>query len=1093
MKLTNLIPIKAGKTLSRLCIIGALSLGSSFVFAQNQQVRLSGSNLTLKAAFKQIEQQTKLFVDYNTQDVNDSRVIKKVPAGNNVKNVLEQLLEGTNCSITFSNGHVIISRKAPVSSETKKVTGVVKDEKGEPIIGANVVEKGTTNGIITDIDGNFELEISVDGVLAISYIGYLSQEINIENKKSINVILIEDSEKLEEVVVVGYGTQKKVNLTGSVVNIKAEELLKRQVGQSSMLLQGIAPGVTVTQTSGQPGKDGGNIRVRGVGTLSDSNPLVLVDGVEMSINNIDPNIIDNISVLKDASSSSIYGSRAANGVILVTTKRAGISKPSFSYNGYFGFQSPTTLPEKVNALDHMILLDEAYTNTGKSPIFTDKIDDYKKYAKINPDLYPDTDWQKEMLKTGTIQNHFVSVHAGNEHLKVLSSFGYLKQNGNLENTEFERFSFKINTDMQITKNLNAKLDVFLRQNKTTEPARGMGQIFFEMNREPAILPGVFTNGNYGEGATGYNPIAWAKDGGTNISSLPNALLNFNINYKPIDWLTVDISYVPYFVFEHTKKYEKSITLYNADGSVYMVNPAKTKLDEKYTKSTNTTLKGSVQLEKSFKKHNFKFLLGISRESYSNYWFSAYRETFLLPDYNVLNAGGEENKDNAGSGGGWALQSFFGRFNYDILGKYLFEVNGRYDGSSRFAEGNKYSFFPSVSVGWRISEESFMSRLRESWLDNLKIRGSWGKLGNQNIGNNFYPYSSNVSLTNSYTFGGTVVSGALLEDMANSDLSWETSEMYNVGLDLNLLGKLNITSDYFYKKTTGILLALDIPGIIGLEAPFQNAGIVSNKGWELGISYRDHIGNFKYEFGANISDVINKVIDLKGISKTSLTQSREGYPINSIYGLIAEGLFRDEEEISKSPIQKFGQVAPGDIKYRDITGDNIINAEDQQIIGSTIPRYTYSFNINLAYKGIDFSMFWQGVGKADGYLNSSAIIPFFNGGTVHEQHKDRWTIENQNIHAAFPRYTIGEANNSQNSSFWLKNAAYLRLKNIQLGYTFHPSWINKMGLKHLRVYVSGENLLTIDRFWDGFDVESPIGNGSFYPQLKAYSFGLNIRF
>jgi TonB-linked SusC/RagA family outer membrane protein len=464
---------------------------------------------------------------------------------------------------------------------------------------------------------------------------------------------------------------------------------------------------------------------------------------------------------------------------------------------------------------------------------------------------------------------------------------------------------------------------------------------------------------------------------------------------------------------------------------------------------------------------------------------------VFPEYSVLNAGEDLNKDNAGSGEGWALQSFFGRINYDFMGKYLFEANGRYDGTSRFIKKNRYSFFPSVSAGWRLSEELFMESSRE-WLDNLKIRASWGQLGNQNIAGN-YPYSSNITLGQNYIFGNAVANGARLRDMANSELKWETTEMWDVGLDFTLFQNLSVTADYYSRKTTGILLTLDIPGIVGLNAPYQNAGVVTNKGWDLGISYHGITGDFKYDVSANLSDVINEVVDLNGITKTSLTQSREGYPINSLYGHVALGLFKDDRDIADSPTQSFGTYGPGDIKYKDLNDDDVINTDDQEIIGSTIPRYTYGFNINLSYKNTDFSMFWQGIGKADGYLNSSAIIPLFNGGTFQEQHKDRWTAENQNPNATFPRLTIGTDNNLRNSTWWMKDASYLRLKNIHLGYNIPGDWLKIIGVDHLKIYVSGENILTFDKFWNGFDVEAPVGSGSYYPQLKSFNVGLDIRF
>lgn len=1070
------------------------------LFAQRISLRIN--NGTVKEAIEKLRVEHGISFIFESRDLDTQRKVTINEQDATIEAIVDKLLQGQSLNYRIEGKNVVLTKgltNLPDSGPKIVISGVVTDETGETMPGVNITIKGTTSGIISGLDGEYTISVpNKEARLLFSFVGYSTQEIRVGSHTEINVVLAEDARLIDEVVVVGYGTQKKVNLTGAISAINASELAKRQVGQSSILLQGVAPGVTVTQRSGQPGSDGGSIRIRGIGTLSDANPLVLVDGVEMSINNIDPNLIENISILKDAASASIYGSRAANGVVLVTTKRADSTKPSFTYNGYIGWQDPTDLPDKVNAMDHMIMLDEANTNVGNTPQYQDLIKDYQAYAQTNPDYYPDTDWQKEMLRTGFTQNHFLSASAGNDKLKVLASLAYYNQKGNLYSTGFERYSFRINADMKVSKTLTLKLDAFLRHNQSTNPVAAtsstpgsIGTIFFQMNRLPPNIPGIFSNGLYGEGATNYNPIAWVRDGGSERKTTPNALININAIFKPVEWITVDFQFSPYYIMAHTKTYMKAVDLYNPDGTFKITHPAKTSLTERQDKTLNKTLKTTLLVEQSYKEHNAKLLLGFSREDMSNDWFSAYREVFIFPEYEKLNAGGDINKDNSGSGTGWALQSFFGRFNYDYKGKYLFEANGRYDGTSRFIEDNRYSFFPSLSVGWRVSEESFMAKT-EDWLSNLKLRASWGKLGNQNIAGN-YPYSSNISITNNYSFGGAIVNGARLRDMANADLKWEATEMWNVGLDMTLFQKLNITADWYSRETTGILLTLDIPGIVGMNAPYQNAGVVTNKGWEIGLSYKDRVGDLKYDVSFNLSDVKNKVVDLKGITQTTLTQSREGYPINSIYGHVALGLFKDDADVANSPKQQFGVTAPGDIKYKDLNGDDIINADDQEIIGSSIPRYTYSFNINLNYKKIDFSMFWQGVGKADGYLNSSAIMPFYNGGTVQEQHKDRWTVENQNLNATFPRLTMGIANNQRNSTWWMKDASYLRLKNINLGYNFSGGWLDKCGVSNVRLYLAGENLLSIDKFWDGFDPEAPVGSGSYYPQLKTYTIGLNVQF
>ncbi len=974
----------------------------------------------------------------------------------------------------------------------RTVKGRVTDEQGDGLPGVSVVLKGSQRGTISNTDGTYEL-IVPDGAntLIFSFVGYLTQEIDAGTRAIIDVGLEADEKSLEEVVVVGYGTQKKATLTGAVSALNEKDFGRRQVGQSSLLLQGTAPGVTVTQRSGQPGRDGGAIRIRGIGTLSDSNPLVLVDGVEMSINNIDPGTIDNISVLKDAASSAIYGSRAANGVVLVTTKRAKKNQTSLTYNGYYGWEAPTNLPKKVNAIDHMKYHDIAYVNSGRSPIFANQIREYEEDGGANPDLFPDTDWMDLLLNTGKKQNHLLAFNKGFDKLSVATSFAYFKQDGLITNSSFERLTFRLNSDMEIAKNLTAKVDVMITHLDRPEPIsenKTVNDIFFQMYRIPSNQPAVFSNGLYGEGWSDQNPLAWANVGGTERLKSPSASLNFQFDYKPTSWLSADFVFSPIYTVNHTKSFVKAITLHNPDGSVFAERPSLSTLNESFARTLSKTLRATVKVEESVGRHYFKILGGISQEDYVNHNFRGYREVFLLPDYEVLDAGGQSNKDSRGTASDWALRSFFGRLNYELLDRYLLEVTARYDGSSRFSSKNRYALFPSVSAAWRLSEEKFMDGIKSA-LDDVKIRASWGTLGNQNIGGTFYPYVSSIPLTVNYTFGNSLVSGARMTELANSDLKWEETEMWNLGIDFRIAGKINVTADYFSKTTSDILLRLNIPGSLGLDAPFQNAGTVRNKGFELGINYSDQIGALNYSITAAASDVKNKILDLKGISSTALTQNRQGYAMNSLFGHVAEGYFQDSEDITNSPKQFGIEMFPGDIKYKDLDDNGVIDDNDRTIFGNTIPRYTYSLNLNLNFKQFDLGVFLQGVGKADGYLYQSAIMPFFNGGTMYEYHKDYWTDENPG--AAFPRLSFNAVNNQKNSSFWMNSAAYLRLKNVQLGYTIPSGFASKLGIRSFRFYVTGENMLTFDRFWDGFDVEAPVGTGNFYPLVKTYTFGLNL--
>ncbi len=1072
-------------------------------YAQQQKVKFSGNKITLKTAFDQIEKQTGLSVAYDSQSIDVQKTISSVSGEISVDQLMALLLDETDCTYTISKSRIIIT---PKSEDTEKIalqqiSGTITTSNGEPVIGASVKINGTTSGTITDVAGQFSLTALPDAVLTVSYIGYKTQEVEVNARTTLRIILQEDERMLDEVVVIGYGTVKKLNLTGSVVSIGGSELSKRLVGQTSMALQGALPGVTITQRSGQPGGDGGGIRIRGIGTLGDSNPLVLIDGVEGSMENIDPKTIESISVLKDAASSSIYGSRAANGVILVTTKRMSEKGFVVDYSGYAGIHQPTDLRDMVNAQDHMRLMNIAYINTGKSPVFDpDMVSDYVNLHATDPDNYPDVNWQKLIYtENGFTQNHSVNVHVGADRVKFLASFGYYDQKGLIKNTDFKRYSLKLNSDVELSDKLFFKMDFLLRQMQKNEPGSGVSSVIQWMNRMPATQPAIYTNGKYGYGWQGNNPVAMTNSSGYLEYVTPSVKLNLGVIYKFTDNLNLSFAYSPHFWEQHYKGYRTEIISYYPDESVAYEVPSQTELGHKTTRYKQNDVRVTLNFENRFGAHGVKVLGGWQQEDYWERWFSGSRRGFDLPGYDVLDAGSTDEQKSAGSGSDWALRSFFGRVNYDYNERYLFEANLRYDGSSRFYTGHKWGLFPSFSAGWRVSEESFWIPFR-SVFTNFKLRASWGQLGNQNIGT--YPFDSFINLSLPYIFNAAVYSGAALTEMANNIISWERTEMTNVGLDVTLMKKLQITFDYYVKHTDGILLRLDVPKIIGLTAPYQNAGKVENKGWEFSLNYGDRINDFSYNFGFNLSDVKNKILDLKGINSSGLVVNHEGYSMNSIYALEAEGYFTSQDQIDNHAKQ-YGNYSLGDIMYKDQltvdtdgdgipdAGDGVINDDDKVIVGNTIPRYTFGLTTNLSWKNFDFSMLLQGVGKADGYLYAASVMPFYLGGTAQESHKDYWTDENPN--AAFPRLAFNEPNNEKHSTFWMKNAAYLRVKNVQLGYSLPKKLVNRLDIQNLRFYISGQNLFSFDSFWDGFDVEAPVGEGVYYPQVRTFSIGLDVKF
>lgn len=1016
-----------------------------------QRINVNLNNISLKDFFSYIEKNYPYTFMYNNTEINDKEKISVKEQNQTINNVLNAVLGKKGIKYEIEGDQVILTKgnhlsvTSPSSTQQNRtLTGLITDKNGEPIIGANVVVKGTTIGMISDLNGGFTLNnVPANATLQVSFIGYLTQEIKVGNRNSFSVTLQEDTQSLEDVVVVGYGTQKKANLTGAVSTVSLPEMEKRTVASTSLALQGLVPGVTVTQRSGKPGGDGGVISVRGKTTLGNNDVLVLIDGVESNINSIDPKSIESISVLKDAASAAIYGSRAANGVILITTKRAEDGKAYVSYNGYLAKGKPTNVPKYVGAVDFMKYISIAKRAVGMTPEYSDEyIQEYEAGVQRGDPNYPDVDWfDATATNNGLLTNHFLTVSLGTKELKSLTQVGYLSQNGITENTNFKRYTLRSNTDYKVLPKLNIRTDIALVYSDAVEPSK-LGTGYNWVGRIPANQAAYLADGRYGPGWQGINPVAYYKDGGTLKNANPSGIINLIAVYNPIKDLEIKGQYALNYWEGHTTNWDKRVQLYLNDGTPDPQTQSKSTLSENTNRSLRNMAVASATYNKSIAEtHNIKVMAGYQQETFWNKWHTSYREVFPFPDYPVLNAGGSDNQKSSGSASDYALQSVFGRLNYDFLGKYLFEVNLRYDGSSRFAEGHRWGAFPSVSGAWRISEEAFWSGIKET-VDNLKIRASWGQLGNQNTLNGYYPAQSVVNLGTNYIFDKNITSGAAITTMANSLISWETTTMTNIGLDLSLFNKFSFYADYYYRVTNDILLNLNIPLIIGLSAPAQNAGKLENKGWEIGLTYNDKFGDLNFSAMFNLSDVRNKILDLKGINETGLTVNREGYPMYSLYGYEADGYIVPEDYDSNGKYlgaTQIGNFGPGDIKYKDQltvdtdgdgipdAGDGVINTSDCVIMGNTIPRYTFGMSLFAEYKGIDLNILFQGVGKADGYVWGHSIGSFYEGGSMPEIGKDYWTPENRD--AKFPRLAFNNSNNQQNSSFWIKDAAYLRLKNV----------------------------------------------------------------
>lgn len=994
-------------------------------------------------------------------------------------------------------------------AQLRSITGKVTDANGQNLSSVNITIKGNASASsLTNSSGEFSVQANENDVLVFSLLGFINKEEAINGRTNLNITLEESQQDIDEVVVVGYGTQKKNNLTGSVSQIQSEQLERRPNLSTSSALQGLAPGVTVTTQTGSPGGDGGQIRIRGISSFggSDSSPLVIIDGVAGSLDNLDFNLIENISILKDAASAAIYGSRAANGVILVTTKR-GKDRLTVDYKGYTGFQEPTALPKVSDGFTLMRMINEANINDGNQITYTDSdIEEFRALYESDPSNF---DWQNAIItESGFTQNHFLGLMANTGIIRVAPSFSYSTQDGLLKNTGFVRYSFRNNVDITPSEKVNIKIDAAVTNRNRTQIA-SEGTIWNYLGRMPTNLPIRHPNGMWAEGWVKNNPVAFIEEGGNRKTNNLEFYGNISLNVKPVEWLSLNATVAPRYETRNRHTFTKSVDVYDHNGVTQGAANTFTDLEETAYRDYYGSYYFTVNAEKKIGNHNFNLMLGASRESFSDKYLMGYRRDFIYDTYEVINAGADnETKGNNGTMDEWLLVSAFGRFNYSYKDRYLFEANMRHDGSSRFSKNNQWATFPSFSAGWRISEENFMQSSKNI-INQLKIRGSWGKLGNQNIGRTYYPFTSELAV-GSISLNGEVTPIVTLNDMANENLKWEETTISGVGLDAQLFNKFSFTFDWYNKTTSGILMKLYITQLAGLNAPFQNAGKVENKGWEFSTRYDNKFGDFKLGVGFNISDVKNKILDMKNTTDGTFLRQQTGYAINSIYGYIADGYYQNQEEIDNGPTQ-FGILQPGDIRYKDIAGnfdangnpisDGMINDEDKVIIGSTIPRYTYGFNIDFTYKGIRLSSFIQGVGKTNGYLNSHYVVPLANASAVKPWQEDYWTPENKE--AALPRLSHVSTNNTQNSTFWMKDASYVRLKNLQIGFDLPTNFLSKLKLSKAFIYVNGQNLFTKTNFYEGYDPEVnynagsnegvSLGGGNYYPQVKVYTFGLDLKF
>ena len=1079
-----------------------------------QQVTLQKDRAALQDIFGSIKKQTGFDFVYKNEVLKKSKPVDINVTDLPLKEALDRCFAHQPLTYTIKNRTIVVQLKeAPLSEENIQeltVSGIVQDSLGA-LAGVSIALKDNPEiGTVTDANGKFQLIIPREGVLVFRFLGYRTYEIAANGKEPLHVTLQPDQASLQEVVVVGFGEQRKENLTGAVSTVGPAELTNRPVTSVGNALQGTMAGVTVTAAnSGQPGRDAATIRVRGVGTLNNAGAMVVVDGIISTMNNVNPDDIESISVLKDAASAAIYGSRAANGVILITTKKGKRGKTNFTYNNYFGKQSATGLFDFLPSWQAADLYNQALVNEGRQPRYTE--DEISKFRDgSDPFNYPNTDWLDRAYQgNGLQQNHYVGVNGGNDNTRYMLSLGYYGQNGLMEKTNAKRYTTRFNLQTDVNDKLSVHGNLAYTYSPLEEPqssmpgVSGFTQVVRQINRIVPMIPYKYENGQYGNISDG-NPLAWLESPSFNRENYYDFAGNVGGDWEIIKGLHFKPTLGFVTSTAQNKTFIADIQYYNAAGDkTFYQGP--NKLTDKNTTFRRTTVQGLLDYDKSFGEHNFKLLGGYFQELTQYTENSAYRQRFLNNELSEINLGSTAGQVATGYGYEMALRSFFGRLNYDFAGKYLFEANLRYDATSRFAPENRWGAFPSFSAGWNLHKEAFFEPLSEI-VHTLKIRGSWGKLGNQEVKANadfpsfpYYPYITVISSDQNYTFGGTsssIATGVAPTSGANAHLRWESTTTYGTGIDASFLqGKLDLTVDWFNRKTNDIILDVPVSGVYGLYPPVRNAGAVQNKGWEFLVGYKDSKGDFSYNGSFNVSFIDNKITDLYGTGPylTGTTIQEAGYPISSLYGYIADGIFQSEQEVENHAFQS-DRTAPGDLKYRDIDGNGVIDSDDRQYLGNYYPKTTFGLTLGGSYKNFDLMVFFQGAARVNTYLEGKLGQVSDAAGKPTSALLDSWTPENPD--ASLPRilYSYTQNNAIDNpSSFWVRDASYLRLKNLQIGYSF-TNLVKKLGVSRARIYYSGQNILTFSGLYDWIDPEASYSSGIYYyPQVKVHTLGLNVTF
>lgn len=1124
-----------------ICAFSVTGLASASKAQETVSIKLKDSDL--KSVIKSIEKQTKVRFIY-VDDLISLNKIENISAENQPwTNVLIPLLSEAGLSFkTLEGNKIIIKPASPSAQQSYTITGKITDAVGAPLVGVSVIEKDKGRGTTTDKEGHFTLDLtSEESIVVVSYVGYVSQEMNVTSRH-LTIVLEEDLNSLDEVVIVGYGTQKKANLTGAVSSVDMDKVLgDRPVSSASQALQGALPGMQVTFGSGRPGQDT-DLNIRGATSINGGSPLVLVDNVPMNIDDVNPKDIQNVTVLKDAAASSIYGARAAFGVILITTKKAGKNQPTtLNYSTNLTWSKPTTLPEKASPLEFVQgLKDFGNTTNWAGQNVETWLGLLQEYTN-DPSLYPEGittvdgtkyplkeyDMYGEVFTTGREQLHNLAVSGGSEKIAYRLSGMYGDEDGIMitDKDRYKRYNLNAYVNAEVVKDLNVSANILYKNDNKTTPMN-MGEMFYR-----AITHSSYINTGYDIGMDGSSmpyatPNNYLKYEDPTRDFRDDLRLFGKIDYNPLPGLNVTAEYTFNKKNKNNQYYQMRHKYLNPNNfnEEYLFN------NEYYRRTSDLTNYNALNIYGSYthsiSDHNMKYLVGTNYEKSRS-------ENFWATRYDILSAESPSLGTSSGnqfvgdSFGQYAVLGYFSRINYDYKNRYLLELNGRIDGSSRFQKGSRFGFFPSISAGWNISEEPFMSTLRNA-IPLLKLRGSFGEIGNQVVLNNaggqvYFPVVPEMNTNNAPWINpdtGTPYLTIAPPNLVSSTFTWEKVRTLNIGIDASFLNsRLNTSFDWFKRNTIGMLYqGADLPAVLGSAPPFQNVTDLKSQGWEWEMSWRDKVSDFNYSIGLNLSDnkgYITRINNSAGL----IDGYYEGKQLGEIWGYVSNGFYTVDDFVEgsldnnlmngtlKDGIPYFKGISqnPGDVKYVDLDGDDIIfsgngtihDPGDMKVIGNNQRRYQFGINGNFSYKNIDLSVFLQGVGKRDLWMNNHIIWPYSNEfGTLYKHSLDYWTPENQGAYygRVYSNAGFNTGSNRRVQTKYLQDGSYLRVRNITLGYSLTKDLLKTKTIEGIRFYLTGENLFLFDKLPKGLEADATdLGSGGIYPYLKKYSFGVNINF